>query len=227
MGKRPSSILKRAQQNEPRPGKKQKTKSSGGGGPEQPRPQQRQQGGGGGGGGSGSSRQAAAAGLRPTSAVHSQAAFAVRRLLEADERKRGGVSLKSLTLAPHITAKKATYAVTVETLKHLPVLLPLLERTQLVEQGRGLTQSVALVLAYEILWGEGLRSTGLAERAVLARKVGGGMVGWAAGHVDACWVEHRSNICLLGPGWQVGWLTRRCWTAPICRLTWRRRCSSC
>jgi putative methyltransferase len=106
----------------------------------------------------------------------------VRRLLEADERKRGGVSLKSLTLAPHITAKKATYAVTVETLKHLPVLLPLLERTQLVEQGRGLTQSVALVLAYEMLWGEGLRPTGLAERAVLARKVGGCSVKWAAGH---------------------------------------------
>lgn len=46
-------------------------------------------------------------GLRPTSAVHAQAAYAVQRLLEADASKRGGVTLKGLTLAPHITAKKA------------------------------------------------------------------------------------------------------------------------
>ncbi len=45
-------------------------------------------------------------GLRPTSAVHAQAAYAVKRLLEADARKRGGATLKGLTLAPHITAKK-------------------------------------------------------------------------------------------------------------------------
>lgn len=51
-------------------------------------------------------RQQEPAGLRPTSPVHSQAAYAVRRLLEADASKRGGVTLKSLTLAPHIAAKK-------------------------------------------------------------------------------------------------------------------------
>ncbi len=66
---------------------------------------------------------------------------------------------------------QATYAVTVEALKHYSVLQPLLERTQLVEQGRGLTHAVALVLAYEVLWGEGLRPVGPAERAVLQRKV--------------------------------------------------------
>lgn len=176
--------------------------------------------------------------MRPTSPVHSQAAYAVRRLLEADASKRGGVTLKSLTLAPHITAKKvrcivvavganslawpccvplwnlhscpqcaahqgrrgiqpgctarpwtrctpstpaltlrlcaplqATYAVTCEVLKHLAVLQQLLEATQLVERGRGLTQPAALVLAYELLFGEGVRATGPAERAVLQRKV--------------------------------------------------------
>lgn len=69
---------------------------------------------------------------------------------------------------------QATYAVTCEALKHLPVLQQLLEATQLVEQGRGLTHSVACVLVYELLWGEGVRPTGPAERAVLQRKVGRG-----------------------------------------------------
>lgn len=206
------SILKRAQQSEPRPGKKHKTKSSVGGGTEQPPPQQRQKGGGG-----GSRQAAAAAGLRPTSAVHSQAAFAVRRLLEADERKRGGVSLKSLTLAPHITAKKATYAVTVETLKHLPVLMPLLERTQLVEQGRGLTQSVALVLAFELLWGEGLRPTGLAERAVLARQVCVWAAGWG-GLALVGWAPEKHVAAGSQAGRQLDQLGV-CWAVTTCRLT--------
>ncbi|KAL4452334.1 hypothetical protein ABPG75_007996 [Micractinium tetrahymenae] len=185
MGKRkPVSILKRAQQGSAGQGKKRKAElagtqeqhqkpqkqprtqpqngnsaaSSGGGGGRQRQPKGQQQ------------RRQEPTGLRPTSAVHSQAAYAVRRLLDADTSKRGGVSLKSLTLAPHITAKKATYAVTCEVLKHLPVLQQLLEATQLVERGRGLTQPVAYVLAYELLFGEGVRPTGPAERAVLQRK---------------------------------------------------------
>ncbi|PRW56905.1 phosphoglucomutase PGM3 isoform B [Chlorella sorokiniana] len=141
--------------------------------------ERQQRGGGGGGSGGGGAKHHRStqqqqpkqpAGLRPVSAVHQQAAYAVRRLLEADASKRGGVTLKSLTLGPQVTAKKATYAVTVEALKHYAVLQPLLERTQLVEQGRGLTQPVALVLAYELLWGEGLRPVGPAERTVLQRK---------------------------------------------------------
>lgn len=97
---------------------------------------------------------------------------------------------------------------TVETLKHLPLLQPLLERTQLVEQGGGLAQPVALVLAYELLFGEGFRPTGAAERAVLQRKVqaGGGCVGsgWGGGEV-------------------------LCWTGPLfCLVTIAAaRCSSC
>ena len=44
--------------------------------------------------------------LQPTSVVHRQAAFAVSRLLAADASQREGATLKSLTLAPHIEAKK-------------------------------------------------------------------------------------------------------------------------
>lgn len=77
---------------------------------------------------------------------------------------------------------------TVETLKHHRLLQPLLERTQLAERGGGLSQATALVLAYELLFGEGLRPSGPAERAVLQRKVGlageAGMQIWPARPAD-------------------------------------------
>lgn len=111
MGKRkPVSILTRAAQQELRPAKPKKQKTQGGGADQASHPQsesQRSKQHGSGGGSGGSGRRHEAAGLRPTSPVHQQASYAIRRLLEADARKRGGVSLKSLTLAPHITAKKA------------------------------------------------------------------------------------------------------------------------
>jgi hypothetical protein len=49
--------------------------------------------------------------------VHKQAAQVVRKLLAAQEAGKGGASLKSLTLAPAILAKKATHAICCETLK--------------------------------------------------------------------------------------------------------------
>lgn len=112
MGKRkPVSLLnrERAQRHEQqRPSKKQKKAA-----PQNGNAQAHQQQGNRAGGSSGGQQergprkqQQQLQGLRPTSAVHSQAAFAVRRLLEADASKRGGATLKSLTLAPHITAKK-------------------------------------------------------------------------------------------------------------------------
>lgn len=51
------------------------------------------------------------------STVHKQAADAVARLLAASAARQGGVSIKSLTLAPKVVAKKATFAVTNETLR--------------------------------------------------------------------------------------------------------------
>ena len=70
---------------------------------------------------------------------------------------------------------QATYAVTCQVLKHLPVLQQLLERTQLVEGTPGLRRETALVLACDLLFGERFRGTGPAERAVLAHKVGKGL----------------------------------------------------
>jgi hypothetical protein len=58
--------------------------------------------------------------LKPSphsSQVHKQAAGVVRKLLAAQERGKGGASLKSLTLAPAILFKKATHAICCETLK--------------------------------------------------------------------------------------------------------------
>ncbi|KAG2499505.1 hypothetical protein HYH03_002452 [Edaphochlamys debaryana] len=103
---------------------------------------------------------------RPVSTVHQQAAFAVQRLLEADRDRRHGASLKSLTLAPHIVAKKATYAVTCQVLKLAEVLQRLVAAAGLTEQPK-LGAYVAMVLVYDLLKGETLRK-GQAERAVIA-----------------------------------------------------------
>jgi hypothetical protein len=51
------------------------------------------------------------------SIIDRQAARALQTLLEADAGQRRGATLKSLTLAPHIAEKKATYAVTCQVLK--------------------------------------------------------------------------------------------------------------
>ena len=99
-----------------------------------------------------------------------QAARAVQQLLQADASGRGGASIKSLTLAPSIEAKKATHAVTCQTLKLLPVLKQLLEGCSLLQQHPQLQLETAYVLVYEILFGEGLRRRGPAEKAVMAAK---------------------------------------------------------
>lgn len=70
----------------------------------------------------GKSRQQHGASDRPRllqckSVVDRQAAWAMQRLVEADEGRGRGATLKSLTLAPHIQAKKATYAVTCQAMK--------------------------------------------------------------------------------------------------------------
>ena len=129
------------------------------------------------------------------SAVDRQAATAVKRLLSAHKSGQHGASVKSLTLAPHIQAPKATFKVTCETLKYFAVLTKLLQSAGLLQKhrypslsdwyGNGdclrsdlqstfcllcrrLSESVAAVLVYEAVFGEGLKPHGPAERAVLA-----------------------------------------------------------
>ncbi len=62
-------------------------------------------------------RPGSSSGLQCMNPIHRQAAFAVQRLVTADATKSKGASLKSLTLAPHIENKRATYAVTCQVLK--------------------------------------------------------------------------------------------------------------
>jgi hypothetical protein len=54
--------------------------------------------------------------------VWAQSASIVARLLRADGARRGGASIKTLTLAPGVAAKKATHAIVCETIKHIPLL---------------------------------------------------------------------------------------------------------
>jgi putative methyltransferase len=107
--------------------------------------------------------------LNPINDTHRHAAHAVGRLLNADATGRDGASLKSLTLAPHIVNKKAVYAVTIETLKHVPVLEQLVERANVLAAARGLTSPVAYVLIRELLFSsEELKPLGPAEKAILS-----------------------------------------------------------
>lgn len=71
---------------------------------------------------------------RCASVIDQQSAEALLRLLSAAETRTAGATIKSLTLAPHIVHKKPTYAVTVETLKHLPLLKALLAAAGLLQQ---------------------------------------------------------------------------------------------
>lgn len=68
------------------------------------------------------------------SIIDQQSADALSKLLAAAETHTAGATIKSLTLAPHIVHKKPTFAVTVETLKHLPLLKAVLGQVGLLQQ---------------------------------------------------------------------------------------------
>lgn len=108
---------------------------------------------------------------KPVSTVHVQAAHALDKLISACKARRM-CNMKSLTLGPHIQAKRATHAVTVETVRHLFLLRKVVAASGVLERFPRLTESVAYVLAYDALLGEGIRPIGGAERAVLKCKVG-------------------------------------------------------
>ena len=103
-----------------------------------------------------------------SSTVSQQAAGVLKKLLAADARGAGGASIKALALAPHIQAKKATYAVVVETLKHLAVLKHVVAATASLAQHSQLESEIKYVLLYDLLFGQGIKPKGPAERALLA-----------------------------------------------------------
>lgn len=86
------------------------------------------------------------------SEVDRQAAACLSKILASDTNKRNGKTIKSLTLAPHIKAKKAVYAVTCQTLS------------------QQLRPAVAFVITYELLFGQGCRIKGKAEKAIFGLK---------------------------------------------------------
>jgi hypothetical protein len=71
----------------------------------------------GGGGAAGQQQQQEQKEWVPHSPVVRFAAEALKKLLIADESQRSGKSIKSLTLAPHVSTKKATFALTCQTLR--------------------------------------------------------------------------------------------------------------
>eukprot|EP00850_Spirogloea_muscicola_P018585 SM000172S03058 [mRNA] locus=s172:85266:89635:+ [translate_table: standard] len=102
--------------------------------------------------------------------VYLQVASILARVLAADASKSDGASIKSLALAPAVVAKKATYALTCETLRYLPVLKEVVAATDLLKSTAKMQAELAYVLVYDLLFGQGLVPAGKAEQAVLARK---------------------------------------------------------
>ncbi|KAK9808127.1 hypothetical protein WJX73_009331 [Symbiochloris irregularis] len=88
------------------------------------------------------------------SIVSKQAAAIVRRILAADASRRADASIRSLTLAPSVQAKKATHAVVCETLRNLELLRSILGASELLSKHAALTEEVAYVLLYDLLLGQ-------------------------------------------------------------------------
>ena len=106
--------------------------------------------------------------LVAASEILRQAAYAVSRLVEADETGKHGVSLKSLTLGSHVKQKKAVYAVTVETLKYYTILETLGRSVGLLSvENSGMSVATCCVLIKEVVLGSGLSRVGPAEKIVL------------------------------------------------------------
>lgn len=66
---------------------------------------------------------------RLASPLHQQCAVIVGRLLQAQQSKSKGATVKGLCLAAHVQNKAAVYAVVCETLKYLPTLRKILQQT--------------------------------------------------------------------------------------------------
>lgn len=109
-------------------------------------------------------------GIKATSEILRQAAYAVGRLVEADGTGKRGVSLKSLTLGNHVKQKKAVYAVTVETLKYYTVLEEIGRSVGIEMGGDYMSMATSCVLIKEIVLGSGLSRIGAAEKRILAHE---------------------------------------------------------
>eukprot|EP00958_Prasinococcus_capsulatus_P006192 scaffold591_cov372-Prasinococcus_capsulatus_cf.AAC.3 len=91
--------------------------------------------------------------------IHRQAAAFVHKLVVADATKRKGVSVKTLTLGDaSVVNPKATYALTVETLRYLSLLEQLVEAAggeEAICGERHLPPQLLHVLIYDTIFGQG------------------------------------------------------------------------
>ncbi|XP_024364963.1 25S rRNA (cytosine-C(5))-methyltransferase NSUN5 [Physcomitrium patens] len=102
--------------------------------------------------------------------VRRQAAKVVGTLLKGDADRRASASMKSLIYAPSVVAKKATLALTCQTLKYLPVLKEVIAFTDLLSGKKKMPVELVYVLVCDLLFGQDVTDTGDAEKQVLTRK---------------------------------------------------------
>jgi len=62
-------------------------------------------------------------------------------------------TIKAVTLANDVKEKKKMYAIINETLKYKPIIVEIIEKSQLLKNERKLSKSLAIILVYDLLFG--------------------------------------------------------------------------
>ncbi|GMN36056.1 hypothetical protein TIFTF001_005710 [Ficus carica] len=113
---------------------------------------------------------------RPTNAERSayfarrEAAKVLRLVLQGDARRRAVGSIKSLVYSPSVRNKKATFALVCQTLKHLCIVKEVLNDIGILNSKWKKQEELVYIIAYDILFGQAILSTGDAEKFLSRRR---------------------------------------------------------
>lgn len=102
--------------------------------------------------------------------VRRQAARVLHTILQGDATRHATASIKSLIYQPSIRNKKATMALTCQTLKYLPIIKEVLENSGLLKSKSKVHTELLYVTTFELLFGKELVASGGVEDFVLSRK---------------------------------------------------------
>ncbi|KAK7352565.1 hypothetical protein VNO80_17989 [Phaseolus coccineus] len=96
-----------------------------------------------------------------------EAAKVLRVVLEGDAKRRAPASIKSLIYQPSVRNKKATFALLCETLKHLPIIMDVLEAASILNTKWKRQRELVYIIVYDILFGQAVPLVGDAEKYLM------------------------------------------------------------
>lgn len=106
----------------------------------------------------------------PFHVVRRQAARILHKIIQGDVNRHAVASIKSLIYQPSVRNKKATMALTCQTLRYLPVINEVLENTNLLKTKGKVCTELLYITTFELLFGKELASSGGIENYVLSQK---------------------------------------------------------